>query len=76
MDKEIDLQRRITKKLVIEFAENVKINEINDLSKKMLNTLSVDEAVNIITCKVEQTIMYVEKTLEEFEKEEKKKDVD
>lgn len=53
----------VEKKLVIEFPSDLEIQEISNMSQKMLKSLSVEELALIMGCKVEQTILHIEKSV-------------
>jgi len=62
-------EREERKKLIIEFAVDAKLDEITAMSKKMLKILSIEELAGIVACKLENTIVYIEKIAEDIDKE-------
>jgi len=68
---EQELQREATKKLIIEFATDEELEKINNMAKKMIKSLDIEELAGIVACKVEQTLVYIEKTIEEFDEKNK-----
>ena len=66
------MDREEKTKLILEFAQDIELNKITEMSKKMLKTLSVDELANIIACKTESTIMHIEKMASKMLKDDDK----
>jgi len=48
-----------TKRLIISFSDDAKLEKINDISKKMIKSLDVEELLMIRGCRAQHTVAEV-----------------